>query len=148
MDEFLKYWFGGLQKAIENMPETERVSLFCKCGKACSESYTKALYHDIWKEARSCYEFFELLSSRVKEIEIKEIEKNKSYEIMYHKCLCDLYTKGYMTTGCLCECSKQSLLYNLKSIWSDKVIEVELVESILRGGRQCMLRVYLMEMIV
>ncbi len=148
MDEFLKYWFGGLEKAIENMAESERVSLFFQCGKACSESYTKALYYDIWKKARDCSEFFVLLSDRVKEIEIKELEKNKSYEVIYHQCLCDLYTKGYMTTGCLCECSRQSLLYNLRSIWPDKVVEVELIESILGGGRQCMLKVYLTEMIV
>ncbi len=147
MDQFLKYWFGGLEKGIDHLSEAERVTLFEQCGKACSDSYTKALYQEIWEETRNYTDFFHRLGGRVEEIDIKEVEKDRQYTITYHKCLCDLYTRGYMSTGCLCECSRQSLLYNLTTICPDKTVEVQLIDSILRGGKQCILQVSLAETI-
>ena len=65
----------------------------------------------------------------------------KAYEIRYKECLCDLYTRGYMSNGLLCECSRRSLLYNLESVFPEKEFEVSLKESILRGGRECILHI-------
>ena len=67
--------------------------------------------------------------------------EGKVYEICYRKCLCDLYTKGLLKNGVLCECSRRSLLYNLESVFPEKKIEVLLLESILRGADECILRI-------
>lgn len=47
-----------------------------------------------------------------------------------------------MSNGMLCECSRRSLLYNLESVFPEKEFEVSLEESILRGGRECILHIF------
>ncbi len=143
MGDFLEYWFKGLEKGIEGLPESERVSLFTQCGKACSDSYTKAIYQEIWKRTKDIPKFFQQLNYEIEAIDVNEIMKEKDYEITYHACLCDLYKNGYITSGYLCECSRQSLLYNLSILWPDRELKVDLLDSILRGGNKCVLRVFL-----
>ena len=48
-----------------------------------------------------------------------------------------LHRQGYVSTPLLCECSKQSILHVLHSLWKDKAFRVTICESILRGSQQC-----------
>ena len=145
MDEFFHYWFKGLEKGIEELSEPAKTSLFEQCGIACSDSYTRSLYGEVWDSTKDISSFFQQLNNEIQQIGVREISKEREYEITYNACLCDLYTKGYMTKGCLCECSRQSLLYNLTSLWPDKLIDVQLIDSILRGGNQCILYIHITE---
>ncbi len=38
MSDFLKYWFSGFEKGLENLNEDEQCKLLSECGRACSES--------------------------------------------------------------------------------------------------------------
>ena len=141
MGDFLEYWFKGFEKGIDELSELEKSKVYAQCGKACSDSYSREIYTGVWNKTKTISTFFHQLSSEIQEISVKEITREREYEVIYHKCLCDLYTKGYMSNGSLCECSRQSLLYNLNSLWIDKDVKVELLDSILRGGSECMLRI-------
>ncbi|AGF56137.1 hypothetical protein B0P06_005603 [Clostridium saccharoperbutylacetonicum] len=143
MSDFLKYWFIGFEKGLENLNEDEQCKLLSECGRACSESYSKKIYQEIWKKTKNYSEFFKILNDKILAVAAFEIEENKVYELKYNRCLCDLHTKGYVNTGSLCECSKQSLLYNLNSIFPNNRIQVILVDSILKGGKECVLRIYM-----
>lgn len=145
MNEFLGYWFKGFEKGLEEMSQEEQGKLLAQCGKACSESYTKRLYQNIWDKTRNCSDFFQALNQEIEAIKVYEVVKDKEYEIHYLQCLCDLYREGYVKTGCLCECSRQSLTYNLTSIWLDNRIDVQLVSSILQGDKECILKVIIAE---
>lgn len=61
------------------------------------------------------------------------------YEIRYRECLCDLYRDGLMRSPALCECSRQSLLYNLSQVFPEKRVAVSLRGSILAGDDKCVL---------
>ena len=141
MSDFLKSWFSGFEKGLEGLPDQECIDILCQCGKACSESYSLGIYQKIWNKANNIPDFFALLNSGFDDISVNEVKKNKTYEICYSKCLCDLHTKGYINSGKLCECSRQSILYNLNTVIADKEVEVELIDSILRNADKCILRV-------
>lgn len=49
--------------------------------------------------------------------------------------------KGYVSTPLLCECSKQSILYVLRSLWKNKTFRVTICESILRGNQHCVMQI-------
>ena len=57
------------------------------------------------------------------------------------KSTCELCKKGYVTTPLLCECSRQSVIYSLHSLWKDKNFTVTLCHSILGGGTDCEMRI-------
>ena len=111
------------------------------CGKACSDSYSKERYEKAWNATKDIHLFFEELKKYFGELGFTEIVRGKEYEIRYSDCYCDLYRKGYVKTGCLCECSRQSMLYNLSSLWPEKKVKVELLDSVIRGGKQCILHI-------
>jgi len=41
----------------------------------------------------------------------------------------------------LCECSRQSVIYSLHSLWKDKTFTVTLCHSILGGATDCEMRI-------
>lgn len=142
MAEFLNYWFAGFEKGLSGLSEPERECLLGECSRACSESYSLNVYKGIRENAVDVADFFEKLKSSIPAIAVHEVEAGTAYEIRYKECLCDLYTRGYMSNGMLCECSRRSLLYNLESVFPEKEFEVSLEESILRGGRECILHIF------
>ncbi len=141
MDNFLKHWFGGFEEAINTMDEESRNGILAKCGRACSDSYTRQVFLDAIKCARDDAAFFDSLKKTFSELDIQTIEKGSLYEIRYKFCACDLVKKGFVKTTHLCECSRSSLLYNLESVWGEGNVRVTLVESILAGAPCCRLRV-------
>ncbi|MCL2810322.1 MAG: hypothetical protein FWD25_00315 [Clostridia bacterium] len=58
-------------------------------------------------------------------------------QLTYRYCACDLVRDGFMSTPLLCECSRQSLLYNWEAVLGEQRVEVELLQSILGGGDCC-----------
>ena len=142
MDEFFKYWFQGFENAVNILDKKDSICIFKECGRLCSESYSKKLYIDTYEKSNSINDFFNNLNGEY--IHVKVIKENEVYEVAYPECLCDLYTKGYMKTSKLCECSKQSLIYNLETLFKDKYnIKVEKVSTILEGARECAFKISL-----
>ncbi len=144
MNSFMKFWFSGFENAVDEMSVEQRKSLFGHCARACSESFTKAMYTTLYKSAgESISGMLEQLGDG-KDVKVETIEPDRVFDIIYTRCLCDLHTCGYVHTSCMCECSRQSLLYNIESLIGEGKAEVELISSILGGSGECRLRLTLL----
>jgi len=106
-------WFKGFEKGIARLSPEERSAFFSECGKNCVNGGTLSVY----------------------------IRKGHVYRLIFMKCTCELCKKGYVTTPLLCECSRQSVIYSLHSLWKDKKFTVTLCHSILGGGADCEMRI-------
>ena len=141
--KFLEYWFAGFNKSIELLDDEAREKIFRECGKACSDSYTKQIYIDEYNSSDSLGDFLERLKVRFPEVSFKVIKDNEIIELTYNFCACDLVKNEYITSPLMCECSRQSLLYNWSSVFGEGNIEVELKQSILEGKPNCKFLIYI-----
>jgi len=67
----------------------------------------------------------------------KTIEVGHVYEIGYPVCVCPDVASGKAKNVSHCECSRQSILYVLGNLLSDKNISVEIIETVLGGAEKC-----------
>ena len=140
-DRFLTYWFRGLEEGLEHMSEEERTILLSACGKACSCSYSLGVYQDAYAKAADMNEFLKNLKEAFPELSYRVSGDQRTVTILYDHCACDLYTKGLVKSGLLCECSLRSLLYNWEAVMGEGRVEVEMKGSILRGDKRCVFEV-------
>lgn len=141
MDDFLKYWFNGFQNSLDQIDDISKGKIFKECGKACSKSYTNQIYISAKKNSNCEEEFIEELRKAFPEIMIEVIERGHKYDIKYKFCACDLVNKKYMNTSYICECSRNSLLYNWETVFGKGKIIVELIQTILSGAPYCQFKV-------
>lgn len=142
-DAFFKYWFDGLDKALEQIDSDNRTKIFKECGKACSESYTKQVFQEEYEKSTDFHDFLNRLTGRFKVMQYEVLEENRTYLFIYTVCACDLIRMGYMHSDKLCECSKFSLQENLEAILGEGSVRVQLLEAILKGDKHCKLLVEL-----
>ena len=136
-DEFLKYWFEGFERSIQEIDDEARNNIFKECGKSCSASYTKQIYIDEYNASQTFDEFLARLKIRFPEIGFRILRENEEIELTYNFCACDLVKNGYIKTPLLCECSRQSLLYNWGAVFGHDKVIVQLQQSILDGSSFC-----------
>jgi len=141
---FLQHWFKGFEKSMACMPEADRNAVWKACGRACSDSYTKQIYLETYAHAKNINDFCARLKERFPEMDISLSGDGAYVQLTYRYCACDLVRDGYMSTPLLCECSRQSLLYNWEAVLGEQNVEVELLQSILGGGDCCrfLIRIY------
>lgn len=143
-DNFLTYWFAGFEKGLEGMPDAERTALLHECGKACSQSYSLGIYRDAYAKSATLEDFLKTLKEVFPELSYRISEDQRTVTIIYDHCACDLYTRGLVKTGLLCECSRRSLQYNWEAVMGEGSVEVEMKGSILRGDERCVFEVKLL----
>jgi len=146
-DKFLKYWFKGFERFIETLDEKNRENVFKECGQSCSDSYTKQIYTDEYTASRNFDDFLDRLKNKFPEVNFR-IKNKKTIELTYSFCACDLVKKGYINSPLLCECSRQSLLYNWGSVFGEDRVKVELQQSILAGDSCCKFLIHLTKEII
>jgi hypothetical protein len=142
MSDFVKEWFSWFEKGIELIDQEERERIFRVCGSRCAEKGVIKVYKDIYDN--SCNDlntFFSELIMNSKFVGGKAISPSKIYEITFPDCFCDLYKQGYIQTEVICECSRQSLLYILKTLNPEHEYEVEVITTVLRGDKECRFRI-------
>lgn len=76
------------------------------------------------------YVFFQM-ANELPRVKGEIVEKGHIYQLIFLECTCGLYRNGYATTPMLCECSRQSVIYSLHSLWKDEKFTVTLCNSIL-----------------
>lgn len=69
------------------------------------------------------------------------VEKGRVYHLVFLECTCNLCKKDYVTTPLLCECSRQSVIYSMQSLWEELKFNITLCHSILQGGQDCKIRI-------
>ena len=134
-------WFKGFEKGITKLPEAQRETSFRECGKNCVQCGTLQIYKDLYKQAAGDLDQFFAKANELPGVRCETIEKGSVYDLYFMECTCGLHKQGYVSTPLLCECSRQSILYVLHSLWKDRTFRVAICESILRGSMQCRMRI-------
>ena len=69
------------------------------------------------------------------------IEPGKVYELSYLECSCPKVKCGIRSNPEQCECSRQSILFILSQLEPDSRFDVQIENTILRGGDRCTFRI-------
>lgn len=137
----LSDWFQGFEKGISCLNEEQRASFFSECGKNCVKCGTLQIYQELYEKANGDLDTFFSEADKLPGVKSEIIEKDSVYHLHFMECTCMLHRQGYVSTPLLCECSKQSILYVLHSLWKDKAFQVTICESILRGSQHCKMQI-------
>ncbi|HPR16696.1 MAG TPA: hypothetical protein PLD62_00450 [Candidatus Cloacimonadota bacterium] len=141
MDENLKHWFTGFEKAIAQMKQQERESLFSECGKNCADRWVLNIYRDLFGKVNGDLDIFFAAINNAEGVRGEVIEPGKKYNLYFEKCFCGMHNEGYLNSPFLCECSRQSVLYVFKTLLPEKNFGVELCSTVLQGGDECKLTI-------
>lgn len=141
MDEKILFWFSGFENGIEAMTPQQRETFFCECGKNCVKQGTLDFYRQLYDSASGDLDTFFQMAGEVSGLQTKTLVPGCQYEFCFADCTCMLHTQGYVNTPQLCECSRQSVLFVLDTLWPTKEFSVELMGSILRGDEMCRLKI-------
>lgn len=141
MDEFFKNWFNGFNEGLVRMTEDECSRLFFSCAKQCAKDALKYLYRDLFHECNGNLDLFFNRLHEVNGVDGEVIETGKVYDIIFLECSCDLHTKANVNSCRLCECSRQSIICEMRELVPTKEYKVEKVESVLSGDQRCRFRI-------
>ena len=134
-------WFKGFEKGITKLPEAQRETFFRECGKNCVQCGTLQIYKDLYEQAAGDLDQFFAKANELPGVRCEMIEKGSVYNLYFLECTCGLHKQGYVSTPLLCECSKQSILYVLHSLWKNRKFNVSICGSILHGNPECKMRI-------
>ena len=137
----LSDWFKGFEKGIARLSPEQRSAFFSECGKNCVDGGTLSIYRKLYEDAGRDMDVFFQLANGLPGVKGEVVEKGKVYYLTFLECTCHLCKKGYVTTPMLCECSRQSVLYSLQSLWKGRDFQVKLCHSILQGEPDCKMRI-------
>lgn len=137
----LSDWFKGFEKGIARLSPEQRSAFFSECGKNCVDGGTLSIYRKLYEDAGGDMDVFFQLANGLPGVKGEVGVKGKVYYLTFLECTCHLCKKGYVTTPMLCECSRQSVLYSLQSLWKERDFQVKLCHSILQGEPNCKMRI-------
>ena len=137
----LSDWFKGFEKGIAHLSPEQRSAFFSECGKNCVDGGTLSIYRKLYEDAGGDMDIFFQLANGLPGVKGEVVEKGRIYYLTFLECTCHLCKKGYVTTPLLCECSRQSILDSLQSLWKGRDFQVKLCHSILQGEPNCKLRI-------
>ena len=141
MDEKILFWFSGFEKGVETMAPQQREAFFCECGKNCVQQGTLDFYRQLHDDAAGDLDAFFQKADEIPDLQAEILVPGRQYKFCFAACTCMLHTRGYVNTPQLCECSRQSVLFVLRTLWPDKEFSVDLTASILRGDDLCRLEI-------
>lgn len=138
---FFCQWFNGFEKGLNEMDSDSRSCLLKQCAKSCADTGVLQSYLKLYQTVNGERDAFYSRLSEIGNVCGEIVVHNKEYYIYFPECACDIHTTFGVNTTNLCECSRQSIIYVAKSVWSDSKVRVEQVETILSGDRECKFRV-------
>lgn len=134
-------WFKGFEKGIAKLTAEQREQFFSECGKNCVNGGTLSVYRKLYEDAKGDLDVFFQMANDLPGVKGEVVEKGRIYHLIFLACTCDLCKKGYITTPLLCECSRQSVIYYMQSLWEELKFNITLCHSILQGKRECKIRI-------
>lgn len=137
----LSNWFKGFEDGIAKLSEEQRETFFRECGRNCVQCGTLQVYKDLFEQAAGDLDRFFAIADEQPGVRCETVEKDAVYNLYFLECTCELHKRGYVSTPLLCECSRQSILYVLHSLWVNRTFRVTICESILRGDQHCKMQI-------
>lgn len=140
-NSFFCQWFKGFEKGLDEMDLDIRSNLLKHCAKCCADTGILQSYLKLYKTVNGERDALYSRLNEIGNVRGEIVVPNKEYFICFPKCGCDIHNDCDVNTPNLCECSKQSIIYVGKSVWTDSKIRVEQVETILSGDMECKFKV-------
>lgn len=132
---FLKYWFAGFIKGLENVDEKSREMVLRACGVAFAQSYTEEVFREAKRDSVDLKSFLAQLARKFPEASY-ECDDEHTISVRYHESACDLVKNGWVKAPLLCKCSASNLQQNFQESLG-RPVQVKLVSSILGGAEEC-----------
>lgn len=135
-------WIEDLLGEVKNNPTEENIKLIESCGRACAYHKDRVkgmeiLHEQIEEDNRSYYTRF--LKEKLN-LNVEEVEDGIVLYLGNTECPCELTHDIENNLEALCYCT----VGQNKLLWSTlfgKPVDIEIVESILRGGNDCVLKI-------
>ena len=134
-------WFKGFEKGIAKLAAEQREQFFSECSKSCVNDGTLPIYRKLYEDVMGDMDVFFQMANELPGVKGEVVEKGRVYYLTFLECTCNLCKKGYVTTPLLCECSRQSVIYCMQSLWEKQKFNITLCHSILQGKRDCKIRI-------
>ncbi|MDO4459834.1 MAG: hypothetical protein Q4C42_07125 [Clostridia bacterium] len=141
MDEFFLNWFKAFGDGLLNIDEESCGKLFSSCASVCAKDAVKYLYRDLFNECGGKPDEFFIKLNKKEGLGGEVVEPGRVYDIIFKSCGCPLHTDVGVNTPKLCECSKMSTKYIMKSLSPEDKFTVEKIGSILGGDKVCRFRI-------
>ncbi|MBC5997512.1 hypothetical protein EAI30_09530 [Romboutsia ilealis] len=136
-------WIEDMLGAIKESQNPQVSSMIEFCGKACaSRKNAEEGMRQLKVSATNCNtraDYVALLNENIP-VTIREVEDGIIMHLGKEKCSCPIASEISKNEDMLCECTRG----HEKAVWSNffgKPVDVEIVESFLRGGNDCVIKI-------
>ena len=140
-NSFFCHWFKGFEKGLDEMDADSRSCLLKHCAKYCADTGILQSYLKLYQTVNGDRDAFYSRLDETGSVRGEVVVSNKEYLVYFPECACDIHTAFGINTANLCECSRQSIIYLGKSVWSNSSIRVEQEKTILSGDAACRFRI-------
>ncbi len=141
MRDFMNDWFDWFSQGMEEMDPAARDKFFECCGRACCETAPIHFYRAHFASAGCDLDAFFGRLHEIPGADGRVAEPGRTYELAFNQCLCDLYTRGYVRSDVVCECSRASVAHVMEALAPARPCRVEKVHTILGGADECRFRI-------
>lgn len=142
MEQFTKLWISNL---VENLKTEEHFKILEACGRNCSKA--SGMLSEIEKSrpnlVRSNKELYEvLIESPFKEHRLKLQSDHVSLTYAFDNCVCPIMTGAEIKDPFACQCTL-GFLRNCLELYTEKELELELVDSYIKNDLPCRFKINL-----
>ncbi len=134
-------YFNEIEQQITLLPKAQQELIFKKCAVNCVNNGVLPFLRERYEKCGGNMDLFFSNSEDSEYSFQKVVEKGHVYEMGYPKCFCYMYDIGFAKSKIHCECSRQSILYVLHKLFSQKKITVEIIHTVLGGFNKCIFRI-------
>lgn len=107
------------------------------CAKSCIDQGKLAYYQKVYDDVQGDYQKF------MESLEGCHVALGETYdELVFPNCTCDMVKNKWIQSPKFCECSKQSILYVLSTLFKEMTFVVDKKGSILNGDENCCFHIY------
>lgn len=137
----LSDWFKGFEKGIARLSSGQREAFFSECARNCVKCGTIQVYKALYEKANGDLDTFFLKANELPGVRSEIVKEGTLYRLYFMECTCALHRQGGVSMPLLCECSRQSILYVLHTLWENRQFCVTICHSILRGAENCNMQI-------
>jgi hypothetical protein len=141
LKDFLRSWFSGFMKGLDQLDDDARNTILHECGGACAHTWAVEVFKKTGKKTKDLDSFLKKLNKAIPDV---KFEKSGASEIgitfLAPECGCDFVALGLTRSPEHCDCSA----FFIKTCFEEALgqrVSVIVEKSLLRGDPACVLKV-------
>ena len=138
--DFVTEWMRGFAEGLSALDAPDREGLLACCARRCAQTGVTAAHKRLFAEVGGDRDEYFRRLKKLGNVCGEVVTPGREYRVIFPECGCDLHTDFGVDTPCLCECSRQSILYVQKCLGAENVV-VEELQTVLSGASDCRFRV-------